>query len=191
MAAPVAPSAGRSKTAGAEPKCALPPTLSPLCTRGETSTAATARNRSELSLRSLVFRQGGSRTGSAAEGALLVPGEKPKLPRFIVNPHARWKTFWDIWVAVLVVYSIVLVPMRVGFAWRSCIFQSDWWWDVVVDLCFTADILLNFRTAVIIDAGERNQQIIVTTSCAIARRQAFSCHRTRAATAAIAALAHA
>ena len=58
----------------------------------------------------------------------------PKLPRLLIRPDAQWKTTWDIWVAVLIVYSILLVPVRVGFAWRSCIFSTDWWWDVVVSL---------------------------------------------------------
>ena len=48
--------------------------------------------------------------------------------------------------------------------------QVDWWWEVVVDGCFAMDILLTFRTAVVVDAGERNQQLLITDRSAIAKR---------------------
>ena len=73
-------------------------------------------------------------------------------------------------MAVLIVYSILLVPVRVGFAWRSCIFSTDWWWDVVVDLCFGIDIVFCFRTALVIEVAARNQKVLVTNSRVIAHR---------------------
>lgn len=94
----------------------------------------------------------------------------PKLPRLLIRPDAQWKTTWDIWVAVLIVYSILLVPVRVGFAWQSCIFSTDWWWDVVVDLCFGIDIVFCFRTALVIEVAARNQKVLVTNSRVIAHR---------------------
>ena len=71
----------------------------------------------------------------------------------------RW---WDGWIAVLIVYSVIFVPLRVGFAWRACVFQGDWWWDLFVDFCFAVDIAVVFRTAVVVDAAERNQQMIIS-----------------------------
>ena len=38
---------------------------------------------------------------------------------------------WDLWIALLIIYSIIVVPVRVGFNWRACIFQFEWWIDVV------------------------------------------------------------
>ena len=111
-------------------------------------------------------------------GTVIVSGEEPpKLPPLIIRPGRRWKTAWDIWVAVLIVYSILFVPLRVGFAWRSCIFQSDWWWDVLVDLCFATDIVLCFRTAVVIEYGERNQQLLISSPRVIAHRYFCTCTR--------------
>ena len=112
----------------------------------------------------------------APPGTVIVDGdEPPKLPPLIIRPGRRWKTVWDIWVAFLIIYSILFVPLRVGFAWRSCIFESDWWWDVLVDICFATDIVLCFRTAVIIDYGERNQQLLISSPRVIAHRYLCSC----------------
>ena len=85
------------------------------------------------------------------------------MPRLMIRGDARWKTRWDVWIAVLIVYSIIIVPVRVAFAWRPCILQADWWWDLIVDTCFAVDIVLCFRTAPIVDAGARNQQILITS----------------------------
>ena len=54
---------------------------------------------------------------------------------------------------------MILVPVRVGFAWRACLFDADWFWDLFVDFCFAVDIVVTFRTAIIMDAAERNQQV--------------------------------
>ena len=88
----------------------------------------------------------------------------------MIRGDARWKTRWDVWIAVLIVYSIIIVPVRVAFAWRPCILQADWWWDLIVDTCFAVDIVLCFRTAPIVDAGARNQQILITSAREIAHR---------------------
>ena len=107
-------------------------------------------------------------------GKLVVAGQKVQLPPLIFNPHARWKTAWDLWMAILILYSVIFVPVRVGFAWRSCIFAPDWIWDLFVDGCFVMDILITFRTAIFIDGGEKNQQFVITDPKSIAVRYAKS-----------------
>ena len=125
------------------------------------------------------WRRSLSERSADAPPQFLTPGVTPVMPRFIINPSALWKTRWDAWMAILILYSIIFVPVRVGFARRACIFQADWVWDLVVDCCFAMDILLTFRTAVVIDAGERNQQVIITNTRQIAAL-ALSCWHTTA-----------
>jgi hypothetical protein len=96
------------------------------------------------------------------KGHLIVPGHRTVLPRWIINPTSRRKTAWDVWMAAMIIYSVLVVPMRVGFSWTACIFQADWWWDFFVDFCFAADIALTFRTAVIVDGQQRNQQMLIS-----------------------------
>ena len=66
---------------------------------------------------------------------------------------------WDTWMALLILYSVIFVPLRVGFGWHACIFRADWYWDVFVDLCFLVDIVLTLRTAVVTDGVEQDQTV--------------------------------
>lgn len=60
-------------------------------------------------------------------GTVIVSGESlkkhVKLPPGIIRPGTRRKNVWDVWIAILIIYSILFVPLRVGFAWRSCVFE--------------------------------------------------------------------
>ena len=94
----------------------------------------------------------------------------PRLPPCIIRPDNGWKKKWDICVGILIIYSIIVVPMRVGFAWRACIFSGEWWLDVVVDFCFAVDIILAFRSALLLEVESPNQQLLVMRPLAIARR---------------------
>ncbi len=53
---------------------------------------------------------------------------------------------WDLFIAVLIIWSVISIPMRLGLD-----IQSDGVVDDVVhtfvDLCFTVDIILNFFTS--------------------------------------------
>ena len=95
-------------------------------------------------------------------------GPTVKIPPFIIDPHTPWKAFWDIWVALLIAYSVIMVPLRVCFSLRSCIFSADWTWELFVDCCFFADILLTFRTALIFDDPEKQKRMVVTDARRIA-----------------------
>ncbi|KOO22278.1 cation channel family protein [Chrysochromulina tobinii] len=61
-----------------------------------------------------------------------------------------------------------MVPLRVCFSLRSCIFSADWTWELFVDCCFFADILLTFRTALILDDPEKQERKVVTDARRIA-----------------------
>lgn len=65
--------------------------------------------------------------------------------RWIVHPHGKAKVKWDLMVAVLIVYSTVSVPFRIGFEAGAGVLGTIV--DTVVDVGFMLDIILSFRTA--------------------------------------------
>lgn len=47
---------------------------------------------------------------------------------------------------ILLVYVSIMVPLRFAFTIESVPLTAGWWWELLVDLYFITDILLNFRT---------------------------------------------
>ena len=72
-------------------------------------------------------------------------------PRGFVHPHARSKQFWDVYVAALILYSVIEVPYRVGFNVPA----RDGWlaFGLFIDFCFFIDIILNFRQGYVEENG--------------------------------------
>lgn len=62
-----------------------------------------------------------------------------------MHPHGKAKVKWDLMVAVLIVYSTLSVPFRIGFEEAAGLFGTLV--DAVVDVGFVLDIVLSFRTA--------------------------------------------
>ncbi|CAN0166595.1 unnamed protein product, partial [Hapterophycus canaliculatus] len=65
--------------------------------------------------------------------------------RLIVHPNGKVKVKWDLMVAVLILYSTISVPFRIGFEETASLFWTVV--DAIVDVAFTLDIILSFRTA--------------------------------------------
>ena len=63
----------------------------------------------------------------------------------MVHPNAKKKVKWDLLVAVLIAYSTVSVPFRIGFEETAGVFGTVV--DIVVDVVFALDIVTSFRTA--------------------------------------------
>lgn len=70
--------------------------------------------------------------------------EKAILSRWVIPPQHLNKVRWDISIGVLIMYSVIIIPYRIGFGVKadpgSAVF------DVLVDICFALDMVLNFRT---------------------------------------------
>jgi hypothetical protein len=45
------------------------------------------------------------------------------------------------------------VPIRTCFQLEVKLFSAEFWWDVIVDIYFVLDLVLNFRTAIYNDKG--------------------------------------
>ena len=68
----------------------------------------------------------------------------------LIHPQDPWKVMFDICMAGLILYSLVVIPYRIGFETETtkAIFVSD----LVIDFLFLVDVVLRFNT-VFIDPG--------------------------------------
>jgi len=72
----------------------------------------------------------------------------------LFRPDGSRKVIWDIWIALLILYSIIAIPFRIGFQIQSNLDSKIF--DYIVDCFFCIDIILNFNTAVIV-----NEKLII------------------------------
>ncbi|KAF1334391.1 Potassium/sodium hyperpolarization-activated cyclic nucleotide-gated channel, partial [Globisporangium splendens] len=64
--------------------------------------------------------------------------------RWVIMPRAPWKVRWDLWISVIIFYSVVLIPYRIGFG-----IDVEYWGQVLnylFDASFAVDVVFNFFT---------------------------------------------
>lgn len=83
-----------------------------------------------------------------------------KFWHYPVNPYGSAHTYWDVYILLLVLWSSMFTPFQIAFLPN----RTATWTDLLVDLCFYADIILSFWT------GYDNGIEIVTDKGLIARR---------------------
>jgi hypothetical protein len=76
------------------------------------------------------------------EMANRVPGMMQCL-KFAIHPHSMRKLCWDSWILILVFYSAFYTPYQAAYLEPTRDMAGR---DVVVDLCFWLDMILNFFT---------------------------------------------
>eukprot|EP00500_Bicosoecida_sp_ms1_P000160 CAMPEP_0203810142 /NCGR_PEP_ID=MMETSP0115-20131106/2759_1 /ASSEMBLY_ACC=CAM_ASM_000227 /TAXON_ID=33651 /ORGANISM="Bicosoecid sp, Strain ms1" /LENGTH=1752 /DNA_ID=CAMNT_0050718925 /DNA_START=358 /DNA_END=5612 /DNA_ORIENTATION=- len=107
--------------------------------RGESSTSeASGKAEKEGSPSVFVHRRG------------VVAGERRDItaqvkPWHVIDPRTRGKLMWDILLAVLILYSVLLIPFRIGYDVEAEGVTLAF--DYVVDVFFFIDMVVNFRTA--------------------------------------------
>lgn len=71
--------------------------------------------------------------------------QEEEKPWHVVDPRARGKLTWDVGVAVLILYSVLTIPFRIGYEIdaEGIVLAFDY----VVDVMFAVDMVVNFRTA--------------------------------------------
>jgi succinate dehydrogenase/fumarate reductase cytochrome b subunit len=80
----------------------------------------------------------------------------------VFNPHARYKLLWDGLVSLLVVYSVVMIPMRIAF--EPKITYEAALMEQFVLLVFALDIIATFNTAIV----DVNSETLITNRKQIA-----------------------
>jgi len=71
----------------------------------------------------------------------------------IILPNGPRKQSWDNWILLLVLYNAVAIPFEFGFGYEVAKTPAGgstfglFLFDVLVDLCFITDLIINFQTA--------------------------------------------
>jgi len=83
----------------------------------------------------------------------------------VFHPSLTAKVYWDIFVGILIIYSVISVPFRIGFAFEADPNSFLGIFDWVVDSFFFLDMGVAFRTAFTDEDGD-----LVTDDRRMARR---------------------
>jgi CRP-like cAMP-binding protein len=68
----------------------------------------------------------------------------PCLP--IIDPSTRFRAAWDVAVVTALLYNLVEIPIRVGFEFEAEPWSAADVFNLLVDLFFLGDVIVNFRT---------------------------------------------
>ena len=85
--------------------------------------------------------------GGHYKGTFYVPSKKPW---YILLPHSRFRTAWDIFMTCLLLILAFYIPFRVCFYFdedTATDRQAIFWIELAADCLFAIDIVLNFLTA--------------------------------------------
>lgn len=74
---------------------------------------------------------------------------KTKRCMCLVDPRNMWKLRWDLVIAIFIIFSVILVPLRLSFGVET---EGAWLViDIIIDVCFGLDIFITFNTAYYLD----------------------------------------
>jgi len=70
----------------------------------------------------------------------------------MINPKNTFRRCWDLCLILpILVYLMVVSPFRLCFANEAVVYTDIFWFEFAVDLVFITDILLNFRTGILVE----------------------------------------
>ena len=73
-----------------------------------------------------------------------------------LNPNSSKRLVWDVLLVFLLLYVACIVPTRIAFDTSVQLWSELFWFESGVDMFFLCDIVLNFRTGIVLvgDAGQ-------------------------------------
>lgn len=76
-----------------------------------------------------------------------------------LDPDSGKRYIWDFFLVFLLLYVAVAIPIRLAFDQTVALGSAEFYIDMLVDIFFLIDIVLNFRTAIISynEAGQRTR----------------------------------
>ena len=77
--------------------------------------------------------------------SVLRNNKKPGDVQYIIFPNKKRKIIWDFFIGALILESVIIVPLRLGFSVDAKGLAIVF--DVLVDICFGLDMVLTFFTA--------------------------------------------
>ena len=86
------------------------------------------------------------------------------------HPYASYRQMFSIFIAIVLMYSILSVPYRISLSMPAPTFGMWWWIDLSVDVIFLVDIVFNFRVGIMQERGhvahfERDPLIVACKYC--------------------------
>ncbi|KAK3247489.1 hypothetical protein CYMTET_43014 [Cymbomonas tetramitiformis] len=83
--------------------------------------------------------------------------------KYTIDPGTRWKSCWDWFITVLVVYNGIFISFNLAFSdhFSPAVERGFADFDIFVDSMFAADILLNFVTEISTEHGETIKDVSV------------------------------
>ena len=85
------------------------------------------------------------RNGSVVMGAPIV--DTDILPWYIIAPSSPHRLGWDVVILVLLVYTMIVTPLRLGFDLEAEVLGFWFWLESLIDCLFVADVVVNFLTS--------------------------------------------
>ncbi|OLP99129.1 Copia protein [Symbiodinium microadriaticum] len=95
--------------------------------------------------------------------------EYPKRQCRIISPKNPWKICWDVFVGILIIYTIIAMTWRIGFDQAAQ--GGALIFDYAVDAVFAVDTVLCFRTGFYAESAE---DTLITDAWEIAKRYCMS-----------------
>jgi len=80
----------------------------------------------------------------------------------LFDPEGVFKMLWDCFVGLLILYSIIIIPFRIGFQVSPS--RGESMFDLIVDSLFGLDIIFNFNTSYV----DPTTELVVTSRRKIA-----------------------
>lgn len=73
-------------------------------------------------------------------------GSELDFPKYMIHPDSRFKSFWGVYVGILLIYTALIMPFVLAFVNTG---EYDVWFflDVILDLSFFTDIIINLFSA--------------------------------------------
>ena len=93
--------------------------------------------------------------------------QRSQLPPYIIHPNRPAKLMWDSYAILILLYTIVIAPLRLGFDVEDFCPAPIWLWEALVDTSFIVDLVLNFCTAVYI-FDKNGREVLCANSKTIA-----------------------
>ena len=84
--------------------------------------------------------------------------------KHVILPFGRFRTYWDLLILLLVVYTALSLPIVLAYPDADATFDAVRELELLMDVLFMIDIGINFRTAYVVDA-----ELIVSRSMIVRR----------------------
>ena len=122
----------------------------------EASPKNTARKTPYAKNRNMMIKTRESRRFSAGSLLAETGDDGSSRPFLLIHPQSPYRVFWDLLTMFLLVYVAIFTPIRIGYEDDAKGGMKDF--ELMVDILFCVDVVLNFRTSYVARVFERKSE---------------------------------